>query len=155
MTMAYRPKRWASAGFTLPQLLAAVALLAIGFAIAIPVAGRALDAFSLRRSADLARGHLIRARTTAVARREAVRVRLAVDRNLRLEDADGGVLSTTHIHGGALLRLDSVRLRPATLRFNARGQAAPGSIYLYRGKRGVRLVSNFLGRIRRETFRLP
>jgi hypothetical protein len=50
--------------------------------------------------------------------------------------------------------LDSIRLRPATLRFNARGQAAPGSVYLYRRDRGVRLVSNFLGRIRQENFRL-
>lgn len=153
--MADRPKRRAKLGFTLPQLLAALALVAIGLAVAIPVAGGALDAFSLRRSADLARGHLIRARMTAVARREAVRVVVGPDGNLRLEDPGGGRLGMTQIQGGALLRLDSVRLRPATLRFNPRGQAAPGSVYLYRGGRGVRLVCNFLGRVRRETFSVP
>lgn len=145
----------ANGGFTLPGLLVALGLVAIGTAVAVPAGARAIDAFSLQRSADLARGHLARARLLAVARREAVRVRAGPDGTLLLLDGEDGVLAATPVQGDGLLRLDSVRIRPATLRFNARGQAAPGSIYLYRGKRGVRLVSNFLGRVRRETLRLP
>lgn len=141
-------------GFTLPQILLALALLGIAAAAAVPAGSRAIDAFSLRRSGDLARGHVIRARLVAVGRRETVRVRAGPEATLRLEDAEGSLLSVTGLQAG-LLRLDSVRIRPATLRFNARGQAAPGSLYLYRGKRGLRVVVNFLGRVRRETFRLP
>lgn len=141
-------------GFTLPRLLLALALLGVAAAAAVPAGGRAIEAFSLRRSGDLARGHLIRARLAAVARREKVRVRAGPGATLVLEDAEGSLLAATGLEAG-LLRLDSVRIRPSTLRFNARGQAAPGSLYLYHGKRGVRVVVNFLGRVRRESFRLP
>jgi hypothetical protein len=79
-----------------------------------------------------------------------VRVRILADRSLGLLDPRDTVLARIRIAGDGLLALDSVRLRPSTLRFNPRGQAAPGSLYLYRGRRGVRLVSNFLGRVRRE-----
>lgn len=147
-------RRSVGRGFTLPQLLIVLALLGIAAGVAIPAGGRAIDAFSLQRSADLARGHLHRARLLAVARRETVRVRAGPDATLLLEDREGSLLGATGLEAD-LLRLDSVRLRPATLRFNARGQAAPGSVYLYRGKRGVRVVVNFLGRVRRETFRIP
>jgi hypothetical protein len=55
--------------------------------------------------------------------------------------------------GPDALPVDSLRVRPATLRFNARGQAAPGSVYLYRGRRSIRIVCNFLGRLRIEAVR--
>lgn len=142
-------------GFTLPHLLAAVALAAVAAGVAVAAGARAIEALSLHRSADLARGHLARARLLAVARRETVRVRAGPDGTLLLLDGSDGLLAATPVQGQGLLRLDSVSVRPATLRFNARGQAAPGSVYLYRGSRGVRLVCNFLGRVRRETIRPP
>lgn len=142
-------------GFTLPQLLVVAAMFAIVAGTALATGSRVVEAFSLQRSADLATGHLARARLAAVARREVVRIRAGPDGALLLLDAEGGTLAVTHVGGGILLRLDSMRVRPSTLRFNARGQAAPGSIYLYRGKRVVRLVSNFLGRVRRESSSLP
>lgn len=142
------------AGFTLPQLLMALVLIAIGLGVAIPTGGTALDAFALRRAGDLARGHLARARLLAVARREIVRVRAGPEGELLALGPDDASLAVTHLDHPPL-GLDSLRLQPSTLRFNARGQAAPGSVYLYRGRRGVRLVCNFLGRVRRETFPVP
>lgn len=142
-------------GYTLVQVLLATAVVGIVAGVAISGAGTALGAFSLRRSADLTRGHLGRARLLAVSHRETVRVRAGGSGELLLLDAQGEVMATTHVGGGGLLRLDSVVIRPTTLRFNARGQAAPGSVYLFRGRRGVRLVINFLGRVRREALRVP
>jgi len=139
-------------GFTLLELLVGLTLLGL-------VAGTGITAYRELRAAaalDAARrvaaGELARARMLAVSRREVVRLRLG-DGRLVLTSADGDTLSRT----GLFLRefgLDSARLAPRTLRFNSRGQAAPGSVYLYRGSHGVRLVSNFLGRVRVERFRL-
>ncbi|MFW6193741.1 MAG: hypothetical protein ACOC83_09675, partial [Gemmatimonadota bacterium] len=69
-------------------------------------------------------------------------------------DTDGELVGTTPLVAGTF-DLDSARLRPSVLRFNARGQASPGSLYLYRKRRGVRVVSNFIGRVRVERFALP
>lgn len=81
-----------------------------------------------------------------------MRVRLDPGGSLVALDARGRIVAATPLRDAGLLGVDSVRLRPATLRFNARGQAGPGSLYLYRGGRGVRLVVNFIGRVRREDF---
>lgn len=97
--------------------------------------------------------HLSRARMLAVARRQTLRVRISASGSLVLLDPDGERLDEVALQGDGLWTLDSLRLRPATLRFNSRGQAAPGSLYLYRGRRSVRLVSNFVGRIRQESLR--
>lgn len=107
----------------------------------------------LQRATAVARGELGRARAVAVARRAVVRLSVSGDGELVLSDADGRRLRSTPFRG-APFRLDSLRLRPATLRMNARGQGSPGSLYLYRGDRGVRIVSNFIGRLRVERFGL-
>lgn len=137
-------------GHTLVELLAA--MLLAGLLAAVGARGvRALrEAVVLDRAQATVRGELARARLIALSRGRTVRVRLAGDGELRLESA-GEVLDRLPLLSGELT-LDSVRLRPSTLRFNARGQAAPGSVYLYRGRRGVRVVCNFLGRLRVERF---
>ncbi len=141
-------------GFTLLELMITLAIAGL----LILIAGGALRAYREAVSLDAAtravRVHLGLARATAVGRREVVRLRLSPDADLWLLDSAGGVLSTVPLGTGGAFVPDSVRLRPSTLRFNPRGQAAPASIYLYRGKRGVRLVSNFLGRVREERFSL-
>lgn len=142
-------------GFTLANLLIVLVVAGILLGTALPAIESALTSYSLNRSADLARAHLNRARLLAVARRESVKVRLSPEGELLLRDSRDSLLAVTRIQGDGLLRLDSVRIRPASFRFNPRGQAGAGSLYLYRGRKGVRLVSNFLGRLRRETLSLP
>jgi hypothetical protein len=101
------------------------------------------------------RNQLVLARSLSVARRERIRIRLDPEGDLVLLDDSGRRLARATVGLDGDLRVDSVRVRPATLRFNPRGQAAPGSVYLYRGNRIVRIVSNFLGRLRVETRRSP
>ncbi|MFQ5689646.1 MAG: prepilin-type N-terminal cleavage/methylation domain-containing protein [Gemmatimonadota bacterium] len=139
-------------GHSLVELLLALVILAI-LAASLSPARAWLDEVSLARSARLGRAHLDRARMAAVARRDRLRVRLSGTGALLLTDARDSVLAVTYVEGNGLLRLDSARLRPRTLRYNARGQASPGSLYLYRHGKGVRLVSNFLGRVRVQRFR--
>ncbi len=112
------------------------------------------ESSSLHAAARAARSQLALARSLAVGRRETVRMRANAAGDLILLDPADSVLAVSSVGRSGDVALDSIRLRPATLRFNARGQAAPGSVYLYRRDRGVRLVSNFLGRIRQENFRL-
>ena len=90
----------------------------------------------------------------AITRRGVVRIRTRGRGELTLTAPDGRLVSRTNLLDGPF-RVDSVRLRPSTLRYNSRGQAGPGSLYLYRGRRGVRIVSNFLGRLRIERFTVP
>ena len=141
------------AGFTLLRLLVAIALL--GMALTGSISG----VRSLAGSAELAgasrgvRGHLVYARTVAIARREVVELTLTPTGELLLVDSRDSVVRRTPLLGVDGFHLDSARLRPATLRFNARGQAAPGSVYLHGGRSGVRLVLNFVGRVREEKLR--
>lgn len=125
-----------------------VSMLGILVATALPLRSW-LDGASLDRSANLALSHLNRARMSAVARRATLSVRVSGRGELLLLAPDGSRISSTQLTGDGLVRLDSIRLRPSTLRYNARGQASAGSLYLYKGRRGVRLVSNFVGRVRR------
>lgn len=141
-------------GASLVELLAALAVVAIATAAGVEGYRRLASAAALHGAADAVRGQLGLARARAVMRRETVRVTLA-DGDLVVLDASDRVVSRTPLGRGGPLALDSARVRPATIRFNERGQGAPGSVYLYRGRRGVRLVSNFLGRVRRESFALP
>lgn len=141
-------------GLTLVELLIATVLVAVAVGIGVEGVRRYRDAVALDRAADAARGRLAEARFLAVARRGVVEVRVTPGGALELRDTDDAVVGATPLVGGAF-DLDSVRLRPAVLRFNARGQASPGSLYLYRERRGIRLVSNFIGRIRVERFPLP
>jgi Tfp pilus assembly protein FimT len=132
-------------------MLLTLALLGVLVAILRPGLGP-LERLSLSRSADLAEIQLERARLLAVTRREPVRVRVSPPAMLVVETPDGVVLETAELQGDGLRGLDSLRLRPTTLRYNRRGQASPGSLYLYKGRRGVRIISNFIGRIRRVPF---
>lgn len=142
-------EREARGGFSPLEITVVLLLLAILAVLALSSLSW-LDAASVQRSADLATAHLRRARVLAVAGRELLRVQVGEEGTLLLLDGQDSVLAATHLQGDGFLQLDSLRLRPATLRYNPRGHASPGSLYLYRGNRGIRLVSNFLGRVRRE-----
>lgn len=139
-------------GFTLPELL--LVLVIAGTLLSAGLSGtRALrEAAALRSAARRVVATLSLARRTAVNRREIVRVR-ADPAAVSLTDAAGGVIVRLGLDGVDRLPVDSVRVRPATMRFNERGHAAPGSVYLYRGNRSIRIVSNFLGRLRVEPVR--
>jgi hypothetical protein len=112
------------------------------------------SAATLHGAARAVRVQLGLARRLAVSRRETVRLRATADGDIVLLSTSDSILAVAGVGTGGDLRLDSIRVRPSTMRFNARGQAAPGSIYLYRNARAVRLVCNFLGRVRQETFRV-
>lgn len=142
--------RCGARGVTLPELLIAITI--VGTLTGLSVSGfHALrEASRLRAATRAVWSHLALARTLALGRRETVRVRLDSTGDLVLMDSSGQRLESATVGPDGELAVDSIRVRPATLRFNARGQAAPGSIYLYLGDRTVRVVSNFLGRIRVE-----
>jgi len=152
--MRHRPVRGA-VGVTLPELL--IALTIVGTLAALGASGfRSLrDATSMRAATWSVRNHLVMARSLAIARREKIRVRLGPHGDLTLLTASGDRVATAAVGPGGDVPVDSLRVRPSTLRFNARGQAAPGSVYLYRGDRVVRVVTNFLGRLRVEAYRAP
>jgi len=149
------PLKSGDRGVTLPELLITLTILATLAAIGAS-AFRELRAAALVHAASRSvRNHLVLARSLSVARRERIRIRLDPDGDLVLLDDTDRRLARATVGPAGDLRVDSVSVRPATLRFNPRGQAAPGSVYLYRGKRVVRIVSNFLGRLRVETRRIP
>lgn len=136
-------------GYTLVELTLVLALAAT--AVLAVTAGwrRWSEGWRLDRAAAVARSELGRARAIAIARREVVRLRVSGRGELILYDAADRRLRSTPL-GGSPFRLDSLVLRPSTLRYNPRGQGSPGSLYLYRRGRGVRIVSNFIGRLRVE-----
>lgn len=140
-------------GFTLLELLTVLSLVGITIAAGLPAVVNLRDARTLRSATQVIRHELSLARRSAVHGRERVMFRRSGN-ILILETSDGAVRSSVALSGPDRLPVDSVQLRPATFRFNARGQAAPGSVYLYRGRRSVRIVCNFLGRIRVEPVRM-
>ena len=143
----------AAHGYTVVELLVVVTLTAV--AVAGSAAGwrHWMRQAPLERAAEVARGELSRARSVAVGRRMVARVSVSERGELVLADDAGRRLRATPFRAPPF-RLDSLRLRPATLRINARGQGSAGSLYLYRGGRGIRIVVNFIGRIRLERFGL-
>jgi len=139
-------------GVTLIELSIAVAILGILLVLAVP-ATSVLDEWSLARAARLAEGTLTSARLTAIAHRRKLLVRARPGGVLETVDPAGAVLARLDLAASGVRAIDSVRLRPAAVRYNPRGHGSAGSIYLYRGRRGIRVVSNFVGRIRRHSFR--
>ncbi|WP_419163185.1 prepilin-type N-terminal cleavage/methylation domain-containing protein [Candidatus Palauibacter sp.] len=132
-------------GFSLVEMLVAICLA--GTAAAVVMSRGPLDRLGLSRAARVAESQLVLARLKAVATHAPTEVRL-VGTRLEVARRGGRLLSRVELARHGLGRLDSARLRPSTLRFNARGHGSPGSLYLYRGRLGVRLVSNFVGRVR-------
>lgn len=132
------------------EVILAIGLLGTLAAAALPPTG-ALDRLALARAARLVEGHLSGARLRAAASRERVHVRV-LGHALVAETADGSVLARTRLGGHGIGRIDSVRVRPSRIRYNPRGHGSAGSITLYRGGHGVRVISNFVGRIRRHRF---
>ena len=140
-------------GFTLLELLIVLSLVGAMVGMGQAAISNLRDARSLVSATQVIRHQLSVARRSAVHGRESVRFRRSADR-LVLETSAGEIRSTIALSGPDRLPVDSVQLRPATFRFNARGQAAPGSVYLFKGRRSVRIVCNFLGRIRVEPVRI-
>ena len=137
------------AGYTLVELLIGLVLLSTILALGWSGLRRARDAAALEGAARSVMRQLTLGRNLAVARRETVRLR-AGPTGIGLYAADGSLLSGLDVGPGGELPVDSVDVRPSTIRFNARGHAGAGSIYLWKGSHGIRLVCNFLGRVRRE-----
>ncbi len=136
-------------GFTLPELLIALTVVSTMLALGWSGVRDFREASALQAAARRVTAQLSLARRLAVNRRETIRFRI-VDRDLALTEEDGRPLLRVPVGGPDGLPVDSVDVRPATMRFNDRGQAAPGSVYLYRGRRSIRVVCNFLGRLRIE-----
>lgn len=139
-------------GVTLIEASLAIAVLGILLVSVIP-AGSVTDEWSLARAARLTEGVLTRARLTAISRRHTLRVRAGTGFSLETVDQAGTIVSRVDLSASGIRAIDSLRIRPATLRYNPRGQGSAGSVYLFRGRRGIRVVSNFVGRIRRHGFR--
>ncbi|WP_420446983.1 prepilin-type N-terminal cleavage/methylation domain-containing protein [Candidatus Palauibacter sp.] len=136
-------------GFSLVEVAVAIALAGLAAAFVIP--REPLDRFSLTRAARVAESQLALARLHAVATHSPTEVTLNGTR-LEVSLRGGRLLSRVDLGRHALGRLDSARVRPSTLRFNSRGHGSSGSLYLYRGRYGIRLVANFVGRVRAESF---
>ncbi|MFV1988238.1 MAG: Tfp pilus assembly protein FimT/FimU [Gemmatimonadota bacterium] len=141
-----------AAGFTLVEVSIVVGLIGILLVSALPV-GRALDRWSLSRGATIVERHLAGVRLRAVAHRERLRVRVISPGTLVTLDDAGLVVDRRVLAGPGNHLLDSIRIRPATIGYNSRGHGSAGSLYLYRADRGIRVISNFVGRIRRHSFR--
>jgi prepilin-type N-terminal cleavage/methylation domain-containing protein len=145
--------RFPRRGVTLPELLMALTLAGVILAVSASGFRRFREAAGLHAAGRTVRVQLDLARRLAVTRRETVRMQATPTGDLVLLTPSDSPLAIVHVGRSGDLHVDSVRLRPRALRFNARGQAAPGSVYLFRGRRGIRLVSNFLGRVRQEPLR--
>lgn len=141
-----------SAGYTLVEIVTALGILAVLGAAALPVTS-ALDGWSLSRAARLTTTQMIEARLLSVARRDRIRLRVIGQGTLETIDGAGTVVDRRVLAGPSPGLVDSVRIRPNTIRYNPRGHGAAGSVYLYRNGRGIRVISNFVGRIRRHGFR--
>jgi len=144
--------RGGASGFTLVETLTALALISLLLLVVAPQR-EVFDQWSIARAARLTERHLSGARLNALAHRRPVEVRLSGARVLETVDGGGRVVARLDLGRSGLGPLDSIRVRPPRVRYNARGHGSAGSIYLYRGHRGVRVVSNFIGRIRRHSFR--
>ena len=134
-------------GFSIVEVALAIAIAGIAAIVVIP--RESLDRFSLTRAARVAQSQLALARLHAVSARAPTEVRV-VGTQLEVSLQGGRVLSRVALGRHGLGRVDSVRVQPSTLRFNARGHGSSGSVYLYSGRYGIRLVSNFVGRVRAE-----
>lgn len=143
-----------TAAFTLPELLVVLALVAVVCAVGAAALWDVRRQLGLEAAARVGRAALVRARMEAVFRGATVRVRREGrgPPELVLRDEDERPIARFVLGPRPGVGVDSAALRRATLSFNARGQAAPGSLYLYQGDRGIRLVVNFIGRVREEAF---
>ncbi len=133
-------------GFSLVEL--AVALTILGTLGTVVVASGTVDRVHLSMGSRIVESQLLHARLHAASTHVSTRVTLD-NGQLRVVTADSVALATVRLVGPGT-GLDSARIRPATLRFNTRGHGGLGSVFLYKGDRGVRIVSNMVGRLRKE-----
>ena len=144
-----------ASGFTLLELAIVAALTGLLTTLAISGFRSFADSAAITSAARAVREHVTHARSSAIYRRERIRLRQSPAADLTLLDDRDSVLASLSLATTGPFAIDSVRLRPPTLRFNSRGQAAPGSIYIYRAGRGARVIVNFLGRVRVQLFAVP
>ena len=149
-----REARVRRSGMTLIELLIVLLLLSTVSAIGWKGLRSFRDAAALQDAANAVTRLLKLGHAVAIARRETIGLRAGTG-ELILVAGDGTVIARLEIGPGAELPVDSVRVRPSTIRFNSRGHAGAGSIYLWRRGVTVRLVCNFLGRVRREVLTGP
>jgi prepilin-type N-terminal cleavage/methylation domain-containing protein len=152
------PMNWRTgmrcAGMTLVELLIVLLILSTLSAIGWRSLLRQRDAVALQEAANAVTRVLNLGRAVAISRRETIRLQARTGEILLLT-SDGTAVARLRIGPGTELPVDSVQVRPATIRFNSRGHAGAGSIYLWRRRTTVRLVCNFLGRVRREVLSGP
>lgn len=137
-------------GFTLLQLLIALLVAGLAGAGSVSAARSLVRVSAVSTAARAVRAQLAYARAVAIARREKISIEIEPAGDLAIADSRDSVIRRLPLLGARDSHLDSVRLRPTVLRFNSRGQAAPGSVYLHGPGGGIRLVVNFLGRVREE-----
>ena len=142
------------AGLTIVELLIALVVVTTIGALGWSGLRHARESAALEAAARAVTRQLALGKTLAISRREPIRLR-AGPGTLALFDARGVRVAALDIGPGRELPIDSLIVRPASIRFNARGHAGAGSVYLFRGRKGVRLVCNFLGRVRREPLTAP
>lgn len=138
-----------NAGYTLVELLIALVVIGTLSSLGWTALRSFRDAAALEGAARSVSRQLAAGRNLAVSRRETIRLR-AGPADIGIYASDGTRISSLAVGPAGELPVDSVEIRPSTIRFNARGHAGAGSIYLWKGRSGIRLICNFLGRIRRE-----
>lgn len=141
------------AGFTLPELLVALAVLAVLATQAVPTLGTLLARHRLALAAEDVRRHLEEARREARLRGAALLVRVRPGRDWRLgcpcppRDSCPPCLDARR-HPG--VRLASVRPATGSLRFDGvRGLASPATLVLAAGETHCILRLALSGRVRR------
>ena len=134
------------------EVVIVLGLLAILGSAAL-AASPVVDVWALSRAAKLTERQLGTTRLQAVAERRRLLVSRSGAATLETLDVAGRVVARLDLGTGGSGLVDSVAVRPRAIGYNARGHGSAGSVYLYRNGRGVRVISNFVGRIRRYSFR--
>ena len=147
-----RDSRGGAAGWTLVEIAIVISLLGLIAAAAVP-GSATLDRWALNRAARMTERQMAAVRLRSVAERRTFRVRAPGAAALETIDDSGRVVARLVLAGAGSRLIDSIRIRPGTIRYNPRGHGSAGSVYLYRNRRGIRVISNFVGRIRRYSFR--
>jgi prepilin-type N-terminal cleavage/methylation domain-containing protein len=128
-------------GFSLPELMIIVGIVAIMGAIALPISINSISARRLSTSALDVLSLLEHARSSAVRRGESVFVRIDLAQNTYRATAGsltGDTVRTGKMPAGITLQQPGTDALPSTFRFNSHGlpetESSPGAWILTRGK---------------------
>jgi prepilin-type N-terminal cleavage/methylation domain-containing protein len=133
-------------GFTLVELMIALALCLLSAGMGLRHLSRAVEVWRLQTAAQMVSSELTRLRAAAVSTGAPIRfvVRPSADAYSSAEPGQSPPQFTPLPRG---IRFCSIPSRPVT--FYSRGQAAPAGTFLLEGSRGrVRVVVAPMGRVR-------